>query len=119
MTEAAPLSSSSDADMDEVERAVHRVVKRIAPDLHTETRWGHPWYVGKDLVVVIGAFTHHVGVEFWRGASLLDPHSLLEGTGKNLRHVKLRSVAEAHSPAFASLLREAVRLDARSEKRTR
>lgn len=76
-----------------------------------------PWTVDKELVV--GAFARHAGVEFWRGSSLADPHGLLEGTGKNLRHVKLRSVGEARAPAFAFLVREAVRLDARSERRTR
>jgi hypothetical protein len=36
----------------------------------------------------------HVTFAFMRGAALPDPEKLLEGTGKGVRHVKLRSVAE-------------------------
>jgi len=100
--------------MDRVVEAVREVIRAIAPELRIESRWGNPWYVGNDLVVLPGAFTSHVGVEFWRGTALKDPHHLLEGTGKNLRHVKLRSTREATAPAMVELIREAVRLD-RSE----
>ena len=71
------------------------------------------------MVVLVGAFTHHVGVEFWRGSSLFITHDLLEGTVKNLRHAKLRSVAETRAPALASLVRDAIHLDADLEKRAR
>ena len=38
----------------------------------------------------VNAFTAHVNVGFFRGAELADPAQLLEGTGKYMRHVKLR-----------------------------
>lgn len=90
---------------------VREVVRALGPELKVERKWGHPWYVGNDLVLLVGAFTHHVEVEFWRGTSLPDPHHLLEGTGKHLRHVKLRSTADATAPSRIALVREAVRLD--------
>jgi hypothetical protein len=102
-----------------VERAARKVVLRLGPKLSVVTKWGQPWYTGTDLVMAIYAFQRHVGVEFWRGSTLAPGHPMLEGTGKNLRHVKLRSVDEANSKAFGALVRAAVRLDARSEKRTR
>ena len=39
----------------------------------------------------VNVFTAHVNVGFFRGASLPDPGRLLQGTGKFMRHVKLRS----------------------------
>ena len=57
----------------------------------------------------IGVQGSHVNLGFYHGASLADPEGLLEGTGKELRHVKLRDVAAAKSDAVASLLREAIR----------
>lgn len=98
------LKPSSRADMEAVADAVRGEVRRIAPQLHSETKWRMPWLAGKDLVLFGGPFTRQVGVEFWRGSSLPDPHCLLEGTGKNLRHVKLRTIAEARAPEFASLI---------------
>jgi hypothetical protein len=53
----------------------------------------------------------HVIFGFVRGAMLGDPRKLLEGTGKYLRHIKLRSVADVRRPGVQSLLKEAARLN--------
>ncbi|GJL55369.1 MAG: hypothetical protein NPIRA02_25010 [Nitrospirales bacterium] len=47
----------------------------------------------------VNVFTAHVNVGFFTGAFLPDPHKLLEGTGKRMRHVKIRPgiVLEAHA----------------------
>jgi hypothetical protein len=105
--------------MARVEEVARETVRSVGRHLRIERRWGLPWFVGRDLVCCVGAFTGHVGVEFWRGATLAPHHALLEGTGKNLRHVKLRSVREAGSPAFLRLVQDAVRLDAESDPRPR
>jgi len=80
---------------------------------------GVPWFVGRDLVCAVFEYRRHVGVEFWRGIDLPDPSGLLEGTGKNLRHVKLRAVADATSGPFRRLLRAADRLDRTEPPRRR
>src|SRR3954469_18551347 len=38
----------------------------------------------------VNVFTSHVNVGFFQGASLPDPAHLLQGTGKFMRHVKLK-----------------------------
>ena len=53
----------------------------------------------------------HVVFGFMRGAMLRDPEKLLEGTGKYLRHVKLRSVADVRQPGVRSLLEHAAVLN--------
>ena len=50
----------------------------------------------------------HINLGFYRGTSLPDPQGLLEGTGQQLRHVKLRNLAATHKPALAALLRAAI-----------
>jgi hypothetical protein len=112
-------TKTPEPDMDRLADAVRRVARTAGPDLKTEVKWGNPWFVGTDLILLVGAFTRHVGIEFWRGTSLRDPQGLLEGTGKNLRHVKVRTLAEAKSPALAALFREAIRLDAVEPRRAR
>jgi hypothetical protein len=105
--------------MEAIADRVEELVRREGPGLRVETHWGHPWYVGTDLVCVVGAFTKHVGIEFWRGSKVSDPDHLLEGTGKNLRHAKIRTFEEASSPKLARLVRAAVALDRTEPKRTR
>lgn len=45
---------------------------------------------------------------FYQGAMLADPDRLLEGTGKGLRHVKVRSLAEVDRPALRALVAAAL-----------
>ena len=49
-----------------------------------------------------------VNLGFYRGANLPDPAGVLEGTGKELRHVKLRDREAATSGAVGDLIRAAV-----------
>ncbi len=49
-----------------------------------------------------------VNLGFYDGASLDDPAGILEGTGKRLRHVKVRTVEAAGAEALRSLVAEAV-----------
>ncbi len=50
----------------------------------------------------------HVNLGFYHGAGLVDPAGLLEGTGKKLRHVKIRSLGASKDPAVTALLRQAI-----------
>jgi|GEM_PF-232894 len=55
----------------------------------------------------VNAFTAHVNVGFFRGASLADPARLLEGTGKFMRHVKLRPGRDVDEEALRRLIEDA------------
>lgn len=46
--------------------------------------------VGDAAFGYVASWTGHVSVGFFFGAMLADPAGLLEGTGKRMRHVKLR-----------------------------
>jgi hypothetical protein len=57
----------------------------------------------------VNVFTAHVNVGFFRGAALPDPHCLLQGDGKFMRHVKLRPEVPTESAALAALIDAAYR----------
>jgi hypothetical protein len=50
----------------------------------------------------------HVNLGFYHGAPLNDPAGLLEGTGRRLRHVKVRTLSDSKNPAITALLRQAI-----------
>jgi len=52
----------------------------------------------------VNVFTSHVNVGFFHGAALPDPARLLQGTGKFMRHVKLRPGTIANAEALSSLI---------------
>ncbi len=52
----------------------------------------------------VNVFTAHVNVGFFQGASLPDPARLLIGTGKRMRHVKLRLGEAVDAVALRDLI---------------
>jgi hypothetical protein len=55
----------------------------------------------------VNAFTAHVNLGFFQGASLRDPARLLEGSGKAMRHIKLRPGADSSDAAITHLIHSA------------
>ena len=55
----------------------------------------------------VNVFTSHVNVGFFHGAALPDPARLLQGTGKFMRHVKLRPGTATNAAALSRLIDEA------------
>ena len=49
-----------------------------------------------------------VNLGFYRGAILDDTEGLLEGTGKNMRHIKIRSADEVDVPAVRKLIEASI-----------
>jgi hypothetical protein len=69
---------------------------------------GHPTAcVGDAAFAYTNAFTAHVNVGFFQGASLADPRGLLEGDGRYMRHVKLRPGVPIDAAALEALVRAA------------
>jgi hypothetical protein len=52
----------------------------------------------------VNVFASHANVGFFQGASLPDPARLLQGTGKFMRHVKLRPGTGANTAALSRLI---------------
>ena len=65
--------------------------------------------VGDAAFAYVNAFAAHASVGFFHGAALPDPAGLLEGTGKRMRHVKLRPGGEVDEEALGALIDAAYR----------
>ncbi len=94
-----------------VARALRDLILETGADLQEKVMYGVPWYKGKGYVCAIAAHSDHTNLEFYRGSSLRDAAGLLEGTGKNLRHVKVYGAGDVTRPGLRSLIREAIELD--------
>jgi hypothetical protein len=69
-------------------------------------RYGPGTKMSATLAYIAGQ-TKHLNIGFYFGTSLPDPTNLLEGTGKNLRHVKIRKASDLDNPALAQLIQAA------------
>jgi len=64
-------------------------------------------WLGDAAFGYVNVFTSHVNVGFFQGASLPDPARLLHGTGKFMRHVKLKPGTATNAAALSRLIETA------------
>ncbi len=84
------------------------VIRDCGDDVRELLHDGHPTACVADAAFAyVNAFKAHVNVGFFRGAELADPAVLLQGTGKHMRHVKLRPDGETDATALMKLIQSA------------
>jgi hypothetical protein len=82
-----------------------RRVRQCGDDVRELLHDGCPVACVEDAAFAyVNTFKSHVGVGFFCGALLEDPASLLEGSGKRMRHVKLAPDCEPDAAALAELI---------------
>jgi hypothetical protein len=61
----------------------------------------------KDQAVYVAAYTKHINLGFYWGARMDDPEGVLEGSRKQLRHIKIKSPTDLGTPLICDYLRRA------------
>jgi hypothetical protein len=91
-----------------IARAWYAEMRACGDDVHELLHDGHPTAcVGDAAFGYVDAFTAHVNVGFFVGPELPDPARLLEGTGRYMRHVKVRPGRPVDRAALRELIRAA------------
>jgi len=95
-----------------VSKAIRGLLKRtVKGGEEYVSPWKIPAFDSNGPLCCFVAGKNHMTFAFFRGAVLPDPEKLLEGTGKGVRHVKLRTVADVKKPGVKKLIAEAVKLN--------
>lgn len=101
-----------------IARQWFEVIRGCGDDVRELLHDGQPTAcVGDAAFAYVDAFKAHVNVGFYCGAELADPNGLLEGTGKFMRHVKLRPERPVDAAALGRLI-EAAYADVKARLRT-
>ena len=91
-----------------IARRWFEVMRGCGADVRELLHDGHPTAcVGDAAFAYVNAFKAHVNVGFFRGAEIADPKGLLVGTGKFMRHVKLRPESDVDAAALLKLIETA------------
>ena len=107
----SPYVRDENPKLRRIVRTLRSVVKKSVPGTkETVNAWGVPTFEAPDPFCFYMAGKNHVTFGFHFGTSLKDPESLLEGTGKNIRHVKLREMADLEQKGLRELVLAAARL---------
>jgi hypothetical protein len=83
----------------------HSMMHIFGSDVRELLHDGHPTACVNDAAFAyVNAFKAHVNVGFFRGAEIADPEGLLEGTGRFMRHVKLKPGSDVDASALKRLI---------------
>lgn len=97
-------------------RAGRALLADVMPGI-TEVPWARQKIAGygvgpkkmSEHFCYLAPFKRHLNFGFFYGAHLPDPQGLLEGAGKDLRHVKIRKLSDLEQPALRRLVEDASR----------
>ena len=91
---------------------LRELIRAAAPQLVEEWKWRTPVWSHNGNVVAAGAFQDHVKINFFKGASLDDPHRLFNAglDAKATRAIDIHKSDRLNEAAFKQLVRAAVAL---------
>ncbi|MBD0378580.1 DUF1801 domain-containing protein [Paenibacillus sedimenti] len=100
-------------DIQNITVTLRKIILNSSPELKEEFKWSMPNYSYNGLVCYLQTAKKHVNIGFHKGDELQDKdvNKLLQGTGKTLRHIRIKKMEEVQPEAFTSLIQEAVRLN--------
>jgi hypothetical protein len=88
--------------------ALRNVIRSVAPGVVEEIKWSRPCYSNaRGMFCYLQSTKACPTLGFQNGAVLSDPEGLLEGTGKDMRHVKFKKGRSPGHPAVLALLKQA------------
>lgn len=101
-------------DIQQVDLAlkIRKKILDIDADLDEEIKWKNLTYRKKRPLFGIVIHKNHINLEFWQGTLLNDPDNLIEGTGKKIRHYKIRNEDDINIH-MENFIKQAIFLDSK------
>lgn len=98
---------------------LRKLILETDPSLTEEWKWDTPVWSHKGNVVAAGVFKDHVKLNFFKGASLEDPHHLFNAglDAKATRAIDIHEHEEIDETALKELVRSAVAYNASGSKK--
>lgn len=98
---------------------LRKLILEAIPGIAEEWKWGTAVWSKKGLVCSAGAFTDHVKLNFFKGASLKDPKGLFNAglEAKATRAIDFNEGDDINESALKELIRAAVALNTTGGKK--
>jgi len=109
--EVSEYISSLPEDKKEIVKALREIILSVDPSLTESLKWKQPVYSKKGDICYLFPAGNHVNLGFYRAIELKDPKKILEGTGKNMRHIKIWGLENIDKEYFWELVSDAISKD--------
>lgn len=101
--EIADYIEKQNSPQKEICRELRRIILETLPGMKEEMRWGVPVFgEGK---FYIGAFKNNTNLGFSINGLSKEEKKLFEGTGKTMKHIKIRSLEDIDEKKIKGLLK--------------
>ncbi|WP_420645247.1 DUF1801 domain-containing protein [Candidatus Leptofilum sp.] len=105
------ILTTANPDVASLARQAKALLQDVMPDI-VEVAWPKQNIAGygvgpkkmSEHFCYIGVFKTRINLGFYYGADLPDPENLLEGAGKNMRHIKISRPEQLENPALRDLV---------------
>lgn len=85
------------AEQKEIMTVIRKLIHDAVSEVEEQFKWSRPVFSkGKDFAYLKTAKTH-VTLGFMDFHKIHDPHGLLEGTGKDMRHIKIKRITDINA----------------------
>ena len=99
--------------MKEIALELRKIIKSLSPEIVEELKWNSPTYAINRNFCSVMSHKKHVSLQIFQGAHLKDADQL-DGTGKNMRHLKFSALAEVNKDVVRKYLEQAVEIEVKN-----
>ncbi len=104
-------------DIKELMLVTHQLLLDFIPNVKVGIKWNVPFYTYKTDVCFMNPKQDHLILGLINGPWLKDPHRILTGEQKLLRHYIIRSIDDLSLEAFYELIKDAILIQEENESR--
>lgn len=109
--EVTKLIETLPEPIQEITNSLRELVFKASPEIIEEVKWSKPSYAQNGLVCYLATAKKHVNLGFYQGSDLSDKEGVLQGTGKQMRHIQVKKVQDIKPDLFISMIQEAIELN--------
>jgi len=99
-------------NIQEITTCLRNLIFETSANFIEEIKWSKPSYGIDRNICYLQPSKNHVNLGFYIGASLADKDNLLEGTGKQMRHIRIKKVDEIRPEKIKALIQSAIEFKA-------
>ncbi len=118
MTTCKEFIATLEPDKQAIVRALHKAAQNVSKDVTEGVKWNALcFFKGDRAFVGIMPYKNYVSVFFDRGSNMTDELGILEGSGKQMRHIKIHTMEEIAKKNVADYIRNSYFVSGRRQRR--
>ncbi|RYV04181.1 hypothetical protein SOPP22_00085 [Shewanella sp. OPT22] len=102
------IADISNDNIQQIMDELRALIFEVTPDVNESIKWSRPVYSVNGDCFYLQPNKAHVNLGFFNFDKITVGAEHLEGTGKNMRHVKLKSLEQISALPIAEMLKQAV-----------